>query len=58
MNLTLTLTDSILIVESHEKSGNNISLIFEEAVTITLSLPEVYKIVRSADTAFARTAYP
>ena len=58
MTLTLTLTDTMTITESLTRSGNNISLIFREAVTAVASTPEVYKIIRCGDTAFARTDYP
>ena len=58
MTLTLTLTDTMTTTESLSRSGNNINLMFTEAVTAVASSPDVYKIVRSGDTAFARTDYP
>lgn len=58
MTLTFTLVDNLTIIESLTRSGNNISLIFEDAVTATADLPEIYKIIRTGDMAFARTDYP
>jgi len=58
MTLTLNLVENLIIIESPARSGNNINLIFEETVTATASTPEVYKIVRTGDLAFARTDYP
>jgi hypothetical protein len=58
MTLTLTLTDTMTTTEYLTRSGNNINLIFWETVTAVASPPEVYKIIRSGDTAFARTDYP
>lgn len=58
MEHKLELTDILVISENQEKSGNNINLVFGEAVTIIASPPEIYKIIRVADTAFARTDYP
>jgi hypothetical protein len=58
MNHTLTLSDNIIISENLIRSGNNINLIFEETVIVTAPSPDVYKIVRTGDMAFARTDYP
>ena len=58
MTLTLTLVDNLTIIESPARSGDNINLIFEETVIVTASPPEVYKIIRTGDLAFARTDYP
>ena len=55
---TLELTDDITILESIERSGNNVKLAFSEIVTIAVVLDSAYFIRRAADRAYMRTSYP
>ena len=55
---TLTLSDSLALTESLERSGNNINLGLAESMTISVVLTEANFIVRSGDTAFIRTDIP
>jgi hypothetical protein len=58
MNHTKTLSDNIVIFQNLARSGNNINLTLGDEVTAIATAPEIYKIIRIADTAFARTDYP
>ena len=58
MNYTLEISDSQIITESIERSGNNIKLGLTETITLVAVLTSVYFIVRTGDTAFIRSDIP
>lgn len=51
----LTLTDELSISEILGRASNNIKTSLNDSITISEVLDSAYKIVRSGDTAFART---
>ena len=55
---TLSLLDSLTIIEGLARSGNNMKIAFTETIIIVAVLDSAYFIVRAGDTAFIRTNYP
>lgn len=55
MDYTEELTDELTISEGLTRSSDTMKISFEDSQTITAGTPEVYKIIRKGDTAFARS---
>ena len=55
MDYTNELTDEITISESLVRSSDTMKIALEDSQTIVAGTPEVYKIIRKGDTAFARS---
>jgi len=58
MEHTLEISDSQLITEGLERSGNNIKLGLMETITMAEEINSAYFIVRTGDTAFIRSDIP